>query len=168
MRTSKILTLLALLLASAVVLITIAPSSVAQTTTPKPAIVRDVDNGDRATLYQEEITNLLFEPAQGRVECGDPVPAGKRLVIEHVTTRVSTPPGQAITVGLKTWPLGVGTFIPLVAHGIMDGRLYYVGAQAATLRLDAGDAPCVLVEREPGIGQATVQIWISGYLISVP
>jgi hypothetical protein len=167
MRMSKIVTILALLAASAALFIGVPSSSDAQTT-PKPALVRDVDNGDRAAIYQEEITNLLFEPAQGRDECGAPIPAGKRLVIEHVTTRVSTPIGQGIYAALKVGGLGFGTFIPLVPHGTLNGRSYYVGAQPVTLRADAGEVLCVVAEREPGIGQATVQVWIWGYLVNVP
>jgi hypothetical protein len=161
MRMSKIVTILALLGAGAALFLG-APSSSDAQTAPKPALVRDVDNGDRAVIYEEEIANLLFEPSQGREECGTPVPAGKRLVIEHVTARVSTPPGQGIYVALATGGLGFGTFIPLVPHGTLNARSYYVGAQPATLRVDAGHAPCVVVEREPGVGQATAQVWISG------
>ena len=81
---------------------------------------------------------------------------------------MSTPIGQSIYVAVKTWPLGFGTFIPLVPHGTLNGRSYYVGAQPATLRLDAGDVVCVTVEREPGTGQATAAVWMSGYLLNVP
>lgn len=154
------------LLTAVAVLFVAAPLSVAQTT-PRPAIVRDIDNPDRATIFQEELTVIAFEPVQGIDECIEP-PEGRRLVLEHVTARVSTPPGQGIYVGVKTSGLHFGTFIPLISQGTLNSKTYYVGAQSMTLRVPEGEWVCVLLEREPGAGQATAQVWFSGYTIPVP
>jgi len=48
----------------------------------RPAIVRDLDNGDRQEMYLEDITVLQFDGLRASDECLDLVPAGKRLVIE--------------------------------------------------------------------------------------
>lgn len=133
----------------------------------RPALTRDVDNGDRQPIFRDQLTVLLFEPMQGNEECLPAVGAGRRVVIEHVTARVSVRPGQAIWAGVKIGGTFV-SFLPLVYQGPQDATDIFVAAVTAPLRVNAGSRLCVYVSREPGVGQATGQFWLSGYTLDVP
>ena len=106
---------------------------------------------------------------RGSDECtADAVPAGKRLVIEHVTARVHLPVGQTAYAGLKTSFLHFATFLPLVPQETRAGYTDYVSAVSARLRIPAGGRACVWLDRNEGDGSATGQFWISGYLVDAP
>jgi hypothetical protein len=140
----------------------------AQTPTVKPVITRDVDNGDRAELYLRDVTVLQFDGLRASDECLDAVPAGKRLIIEHITARVRVPPGQSVYTGLKIGGIRFGTLIPLVSQGTIDGTQMLVSSTPARLRIGAGDRGCLLLARDVAVGQATGLFNVSGYMIDAP
>jgi hypothetical protein len=140
----------------------------AQTTTVKPVITRDLDNGDRAEIYSQDVTVLQFDGLRASDECLDLVPAGKRLIIEHVTARVRVPIGQSVYAGLKIGGIRFGTLIPLVSQGVIDGTQILVSSTPAKLRVAAGSTGCLLLARDVAVGQATGLFNVSGYLIDVP
>jgi hypothetical protein len=134
----------------------------------RPAIVRDLDNGDRQQIYLHDVTVLQFDGLRASDECLDPVPAGKRLVIEHVTARVYVPIGQSVYAALKIGGIYFGTLVPLVSQGTINGRQVLVSSTPARLRIDAGDRACMLLHRDLAVEQATGLFTISGYLIDAP
>ncbi|MGJ5819120.1 hypothetical protein [Paludibaculum fermentans] len=140
----------------------------AQTASVKPVVIRDLDNGDRAELYIRDITVLQFDGLRASDECLDLVPAGKRLIVEHVTARVRVPIGQSVYAGLKIGGIRFGTFVPLVSQGILDGTQLLVSSTPAKLRIGAGDRGCMLLARDLAVGQATGLFTLSGYVIDVP
>jgi hypothetical protein len=140
----------------------------AQTTTVKPVITRDLDNGDRAELYLHDITVLQFDGLRASDECLDSVPAGKRLIIDHVTARVRVPLGQSVYAGLKIGGLRFGTFVPLVSQGVLDGTQLLVSSTPAKLRIGAGERGCMVLARDLAVGQATGLFTVSGYMIDAP
>ncbi len=129
----------------------------------RPAIVRDLDNGDRQQLYLEDVTVLQFDGLRASDECLDLVPVGKRLVIEHITARVRVPIGQSVYAGLKIGGIRFGTLIPLVSQGAIDGTQILVSSTPALLRIGAGDRGCFLLARDVAVGQATGLFNVSGY-----
>jgi hypothetical protein len=64
--------------------------------------VRDVDNPGR----QAVVFNVCTDPARCPSQFN--VPAGKRLVIEYVSARLTTPVGQASAIGLTPRQTGSG------------------------------------------------------------
>ena len=148
--------------------VTAVQPAVAQTATVRPAIVRDLDNGDRQAIYIQDVTVLQFDGLRASDECVAAIPAGKRLVIEHITARVSVPIGQSVYAGLKIGGIRFGTLIPLVSQGILDGKQLLVSSTPARLRIDAGHSVCLLLARDVAVGQATGLFTISGYLVDAP
>ncbi len=103
-------------------------------TQPRPANVRDADNGDRQEIYNS-VANADFAAgipvASGTV--GAPVPAGKRLIVEQISFKCYLPAGQLANLFASS------TFIP--ATHVSDNTLGGTTSgtmQLVKIRFDAG------------------------------
>ncbi len=116
--------------------------------------------------------------AQGQVQgaetpvaftvCTDPtrcpsefnVPADKRLVIEYVSARLTTPLGQASAIGFHTTTNGIGaiSYIPTeegAGERIVGRRVWLTADPGSTVRYQSA-------------GAASGDMVLSGYLVDVP
>lgn len=145
-----------------------APPEVLAQAAVRPVIVVNADNPDQKVIFQEDLTMLQFDPLEGSSECMPALPAGKRLVIEHVTARVRLPIGQQGYVALKTHALHIASMLPLTPQMTELGHTTYAAAVPLKLRIDPPNLPCFLFERDEGAGQGTALFTISGYLVDMP
>ncbi|WP_448620018.1 hypothetical protein [Geodermatophilus sp. URMC 65] len=117
--------------------------------------VRDMDNPGRHAVVFIICTDPTRCPSQFTV------PAGKRLVIEYVSARLTTPAGQASAIGFHTTTNGTGatSYIPS-EEGAGDERI--VGRR---VWLTADPGSTVVYQ---SAGAASGDMVLSGYLIDVP
>jgi hypothetical protein len=116
--------------------------------------VRDVDNPGR----QAVVFNVCTDPARCPSQFN--VPAGKRLVIEYVSARLTTPVGQASAIGFNTTTNGIGatSYIPTE-----EGAGERIVGRRVWLTADPGST--VLYQ---SAGAASGDMVLSGYLVDVP
>ena len=101
------------------------------------------------------------------------VPAGKRLVIEHISATGEVPSGQRVThFGILTLTLPVGG----LNHDLLvneqpaaaDGDAVFRASQQVRLYAEPGSQVQTTFIRNISTGQASFHMVISGYLVNVP
>lgn len=126
------------------------------------------------TAYQEEAT---IDITPGEWTPGiifKHVPAGKRLVIEHVAVRAELPLGQtaraSIVVSVQDQP--IEHWLVMVGQGIVMGtpthRAVFVASQPLRLYEDPGGGWGVNMERDSDVGGGVAYASISGYFVDLP
>jgi hypothetical protein len=132
-----------------------------------PVFVREVENPAKQA-FQDKVT---FNLADGFSEVCMPiavVPAGKRLVIEYVSARVSLPGGQKLR-GFQLFNNLSGDF---AYHSLLPTPTgafnEYVVGQSLRLYADANTQVSICASRDLGAGNAQVLATISGYLVDLP
>jgi hypothetical protein len=127
------------------------------------------------TAYQEE---AFADINPGAFEQGvffNDVPAGKRLVIEHVTVRAELPPGQraraSIVVTLEA--SRVTHHLVMVSQGTVIGsptnRAAFVASQPIRLYVDGGQGAWgVNVERDSSVEGGIAYASLSGHFVDLP
>ena len=126
------------------------------------------------TAYQEEATIDINPGDFGPGIIFKHVPAGKRLVIEHVSVRAELPPGQtaraSIVVSLEGQP--VSHWLVMVGQGTVIGtptnRAVFVASQTTRLYADPGGGWGVNTERDSDVGGGVAYASISGYFVDLP
>jgi hypothetical protein len=124
-----------------------------------------------STAYQE---GAFVDITPGAYEAGvlfESVPAGKRLVIEHVSVRAELPPGQtaraAIVVSLDG--KAVSHYLVMVGQGTVIGeptnRAVFVASHPIRLYVDPGPRPAVTVERDNSDELGAAYASMLGYLV---
>ena len=123
------------------------------------------------TAYQDEAFADINPGAYDQGVFFKNVPAGKRLVIEHVSVRAELPPGQTARATIVVSLNGEAAthYLVMVGQGTVisqpTNRAVFVASQEMRLYVDAATGPGVNVERdnanEPGNAYAS----ISGYLV---
>lgn len=95
------------------------------------------------------------------------VPANKRLVVEHLSVKVTVPTGQAAPLcGLGGDLLPV-TFLARITSQSSDNDFY--GAQLPFAKhLDTPTNVHFLGSRNSSTGTAIIQGWVYGYLVDIP
>ena len=134
-----------------------------------PALVRDVDR-PAAQPYQDTVDILMPFGEIGGTAALDPVPAGKRLVVEYATAQANLPSGEmarvSLIVGMIRYELPV---IPQGTFGAPPAvRTYLAGSEPVRLYVDAGETVGVATERNDANGAGVVTVSISGHLVNVP
>ena len=99
----------------------------------------------------------------------DPVPTGKRFVVEFVSGEFFLGTGQVPKMEIRG-SASDGPFyaIPLVkalSPGIGD---FFQASSLVRFYLDAGETYNLTATRNPGGGTASFQVTLSGYLVDVP
>jgi hypothetical protein len=160
----------------AVLISTLPTTAIAQTTTVRPAIVRDVDNGDRADGGSGHVAvNLSDSDASGHACMLSPVPAGKRRIVRHVFATVTVPTGQSPVV-MAAYGDSAGNIIAgnerpfvMVSQGASSPtQTRFVGSTPMYLRYDAGNTICFIVTRYPATGNLSATLGFTGYTIDYP
>jgi hypothetical protein len=163
----------ALLAAFAITLITAVTSVQGVAQTPvKPALVRDIDNGDKLPLYGNASLDLEVVVGEGRAgesPCVVSAPAGKRLVIEHVSAQAFMPAGQTARFAI-TDTRNFNQYLVSYYQGTNVGgtKDIYVASQAIRQRVVPGERVCLEISRNATTGTATVHWGVSGYFVDYP
>jgi hypothetical protein len=141
-----------------------------------PVLVRDVDNGRQP--FQATAAGSFNNGFRNTgLTVITTVPAGKRLVIEHVSVEGNMLPGQkmifaSIEVSLQDSFNGnpLGHFLSIGAHGNDGFRDLYFSSQALRLYADPGTDVRGFAGRDGTAGDnvAAVYFVISGYFVNVP
>ena len=130
-----------------------------------PVLTRDVDR----TGLQRYVDGKQVLCADGAFFCGtnsfDAVPAGKRLVVEHVWARADLPGGQA---PLVTIFIGVNIPVSLPLQTHFFGTDIFVGGGPMQFHVDNGGLFSFNAARNATAGTGIVNLTVSGYLIDVP
>ena len=140
-------------------------------TTGAPVPVFDVACGARQPFQAFVVDG--FQAGEGNV--GDrasfTVPAGKRLVIEHVSFQEEVPAGQARRVRLDA----VADGHPCKHHlllarepGFGGGTEDVKASQAVRAYADGGTSVVFRVARNSTLGVTSINISVSGYLVDTP
>jgi hypothetical protein len=100
------------------------------------------------------------------------VPAGKRLVIEHVTSTASVPNGQTgfFFIDAVSGGVGVSLVIPTnqqFADTVFPGSDLIVTGQAVRIYADPGTTPSISFRRSSSAGSASFQAFFSGYFVNL-
>jgi hypothetical protein len=139
----------------------------------RPAIVSEVNNPDKLEQYVHGQLDLQVDISDGRAgegPCLIAVPAGKRLVIEHVSLRANMPPGQKILFARITDTRHFNQYIPVQFQGSHSptGRDNYVGSQGFRQVVPPEERVCLEVIRNTTDGEAWITWGVSGYYINYP
>lgn len=140
-----------------------------------PLPVRDLDN----PAFQPFMSalNVLISPGPSgtfvKIPFGDKVPAGKRLVIEHVSALIAVDAGQKVGGAL-----GVTTNGQAVFHSFgftFEGNGFnasnndrFVTSQSLRLYADPETEIVASIDRNASSGVGQGNIIISGYLVDLP
>jgi len=148
------------------------PTVTVATSTPTPLLVRDVDNPARQPFQDQETATFDALNPFTNVD-SVPVPAGKQLVIEHVSVITTLPVGQKLLIA-SVQPfvggMGTGHFLTVIAQGTNAAGTadYSVASQDIRLYADPGLPISFHAERNGTAGTGSVTFEISGYLINMP
>jgi hypothetical protein len=141
-------------------------------------LVRDIDNPGRATLVVVSCDASSTSGTNGDIGClpSYTVPAGDRLVIQHLETTCDTPKGNSLvfpSLSLTTAGNPVSHSLVLANQG-MDVLAFsvpsdgFVGNQAVTYYADPSSTLRFDVYITDASGHTGCQFQVSGYLISFP
>jgi hypothetical protein len=143
------------------------PTMKVKSDTNNPVFIQDVDNPARQPFQQK----LNFNIADGFSEVCMPiatVPAGKRLIIEYVSARVTIPGGHKLrALNVFTHLNGDFAYHHLVPTPTNVFNEYVVG-QTVRLYADPNTQVNICAARDNGDGIAPVLATISGYLVDLP
>jgi hypothetical protein len=134
-----------------------------------PSIV-DVNGPSLVTPYHQK-ANAGFE--EGLVAIGElpDVPAGKRLVVEHVSILGQVPGGSGqemiATLQIMAGALAIQQH-PLILNrqGTTFGSDHHNASQSMRLLVDAGDSVRVVLNRTVAVGSFGGVFAVSGYLVN--
>lgn len=133
----------------------------------KPALIRDVDNAARHA-FQQEVKVTLKDGASGANGWVE-VPAGKRVVIEHVSAFSYAPSGQKILFSLMTqvYPdLTMRKHLLQTGEGSFGNQPRFLSSQL--VRLYSGSSWGARVDRDSSAGEVEATFVVSGYILDLP
>ena len=140
-------------------------------TTASPVPVRDVDNPTRQPFQAEAVGGF----ADGASTAGDitigPVPAGKRLVIEHVSVFGTMLPGQKmIRASIQTEDVSIYLRISPQGSNAGGSRDYFIASEDwhVTGKLRPSFRGTGERDSFAGANPDSVTFTISGYLVDCP
>ena len=133
-----------------------------------PALVQDVDNPARAP-FQVQLGSPIAAGANAP-NVSFTVPAGRRLVIEHVSALAMVPAGQRVMfINVNTFSGGNLVFHHLKAQSVGVSTATpgegHVTSEALRLYADAGTSVLVAVNRSDSVGTGFMTVSVSGYLV---
>jgi len=132
-----------------------------------PVLVRDVDA--RQPFQTDFPVQFLPGAGQGGV-FGLGVPIGKRFVVEHVSALFTLPPGQTIVsatlVGSDATCQCIDFLAPVLVGRASDGSSVFVANHQTRVYAGDGNNSGFMATRYPADATATIQVFLSGYLMS--
>lgn len=135
---------------------------------PVPVVRQDGPGKNSVRLYFSDFTTSDADGGDlNDFSTNSPyvVPAGKRLVLDVISSRVSVPSGQSASEELARF--GQPTLlVPLQAQGEFSGGTLYVNALSVPKYYDAGETPHVGFERNSSTGFGlAVEIYVDAHLV---
>jgi hypothetical protein len=125
-----------------------------------------------------DVTNPAAQPYHSRVivslgpgefvddEDLEPVPPGKRLVLEYASVNAQLPIGQRLVVSVLA--VNAGLSIPVVFQGTFQNTAdLFVGSEPVRFYLNGGETPRVSAARSENGGNGSVQVNVSGHLVDL-
>ncbi|HEX9422473.1 MAG TPA: hypothetical protein VF899_04470 [Pyrinomonadaceae bacterium] len=138
--------------------------------TASPVPVRDVDNPARQPFTAQFSVFIPNGYDHGLEDMSD-VPAGKRVVIEHISALTRLPSGQKVEA-LVVLTIGSGqTYLGAELKTTIDGLDQFITSQPVRLYVDHVSSPPalrVVVYRDGVAGDGGSTVNINGYLVDVP
>ncbi len=137
-------------------------------TVGNPVIVREMEFAAREP-FQHSIQGNLSEFEEGVVR-ELVVPAGKRLVIEHVSCSAAVPPGQKAICHIVTTAGGQEGFhfLTMSEQGNFVSNDQFRATQTMRVYADPDTLIKAVGRRNAGTGSAIFDFTVSGYLVDVP
>jgi hypothetical protein len=133
-----------------------------------PALVRDVDR-PAAQPYQDTLSVEIPNGETSESGALNPVPTGKRLVVEYASARADFAGDQMATVTLVSGD--VRYHLPMIFQGFFGhfgNRARLVASEPVRLYIDAGGSLGVEVSRTGDLESGFISVSISGHLVNVP
>ena len=141
-------------------------TSAVEITNTTPLAVRDADNPARQPFQGE--ASVAFPAGGDTINVFFTVPAGKRLVVEHVTATIAVSPGQHALMNVMTTANGNQAvhFMSPTPQGEWIGFQVFGVSQPVRFYADAGTQVRLQANKNgtTGIGSATVSL--SGHLVN--
>ncbi|HTO69734.1 MAG TPA: hypothetical protein VMR31_07720 [Myxococcota bacterium] len=142
-------------------------------TSANPVLTQDNDNRARQPLSFRASISVLPGAENGFARPAYTVPAGKRLVIEHVSAigNVASPE-QVFTITVYADSGSVYTYLPvtnLSAQEDAPTRHDVVASQPLTMYVDPGDSVDIEISSDGGAnGVLSMSVSVTGYLVNLP
>jgi len=134
----------------------------------KAANIKDVSNPDKQVIYSKVIPIFFNSGDTLQNTTASPVPAGKRLIVEHVSLIGSLPTGQIATAYIYEAGLNGVVYLIAVPQGTANGYDNFSVSQPARFRLEPGQILGFHVDRSGSSGSASFNFSVLGYLIDYP
>ena len=140
-------------------------------------LVRNIDNPGRATLVTESCDAASSVNSNGDISCSPSyaVPAGARLVIQHVDEVCTTPKGNSMvfpSISLTSGGVSLAHTFVLTNEGTNPATFgsgdVFVGNQAGPFYADPNSTFRFDTSEYDTTGNTGCHFQISGYLISYP
>jgi hypothetical protein len=137
----------------------------------KPALVRNVDEPGRNPYQQGMLFNQSTQVCTNYV-CTlwfNPVPAGYRLVVTHVSVRYRLADNSSDAYTTLGYDGNLASDIVLPAPSFI-GNNYYVASSPVTFYVEPGSSPTLFLagNRVDASGSYSAQASIVGYLVAIP
>ena len=129
-----------------------------------------VDLHDAREPFQRRLT-LNIDPGSTQSQVGLDVPAGKRLVVEHVSSRVQGPAGERYMAQFTTHvfgstPGGAANWLVLVYQGTFSGSDVLTASHDMRVYADNSFPSAQFVVTRTGIAGSTfAELNVSGYFV---
>lgn len=154
--------------AAALVLI-VALAAIGQTTTVKPVIVRNIDNGDRMEIVNTAAMPVFLNPGDEIEEaCFPDGPAGKRLVVTRISARMIVPAGQSPHAVIHSTFAGSQYMIAAAQGRVNATEDLYVAAENFHWVLPPSGHLCFQMDRYPAANSARGAFTYTGYYVEYP
>jgi hypothetical protein len=133
------------------------------------ANVKELSNPDRQEIYWQRILVGVPMGLSIGTSTAPPVPAGKRWIIEHVSTVFELETNKLMMLSVSVNPsFDRPVLVPAVLQSSYNGRDHFVASQPMRLRLGPGEILTCTVERNGTTPTENVLFFILGYLIDYP
>ena len=129
-----------------------------------------VENFPRIPFQTRLTFNITSGSTQNQISI--PIPAGKRLITEHVSSRVQGPTGQQFFASINVVAFHNGVnfgifFMVFTLQGTFSAIDLFTASQPMRVYADSTANNIFVVTRTSSVGSAFAEVDISGYLVDL-